>query len=139
MKFIIKLLTCLVATVAAEKVQLRLRNQNDDYLSVHWVNPDTQETAIITKLLKPWASSSITTFLSHNFQLRQEVNPDTGQCGNDDDKECKTFNFQITEYNEQGEQSEVCRDILCVSVASVASMLLFQTVKKALKHRTFSS
>ena len=129
----------MAVTADNRKVVLKFQNDSHDYLSVHWVNPDTQETAIITKLLKPWASSSITTFLSHNFQLRQEVNPDTGQCGNDDDKECKTFNFQITEYNEQGEQSEVCRDILCVSVASVASMLLFQTVKKALKHRTFSS
>lgn len=101
MKFIIKLLTCLVATVAAEQVELQLRNQSDDYLSVHWVNPDTQETAVITKLLKPWSSSSVTTYLSHNFQLRQEVNPDTGQCGNDNDKECKTFNFQITEYDKQ--------------------------------------
>ena len=105
MKFLIGLLACLAATVAAAqtKVDLRFRNESDDYISIHWVDPRTQATSLIKGDIKPHTVFTLNSYLAHRFEVWQEHDPDTGLCGGTDDKECKINYFQVTESPEQGE------------------------------------
>lgn len=92
-----------LVTVAASqtKVDLQFRNDSDDYLSVHWINPDTKATSPIKTDIKPRSAFNINSFLTHRFEIWQEQNPETGLCGSGDDEECKIAYFQATESPEQ--------------------------------------
>uniref|UniRef100_A0A7S4AD37 Fe2OG dioxygenase domain-containing protein n=2 Tax=Pseudo-nitzschia australis TaxID=44445 RepID=A0A7S4AD37_9STRA len=87
-----------LATVAASQfgVELWFENHSDDYLSLHWINPNTEATVPIKTGILPRSAFSANSFLAHQFEVRQEVNPETGLCGNRDE-ECKIAYFQVTE------------------------------------------
>ena len=90
------------ATAAASDVNLQFDNRSDDYLSLHWINPNTKATAPIKTDILPRSAFGANSFLAHKFEVRQEVNPETGLCGNGDE-ECKIAYFQVTESPEQCE------------------------------------
>ena len=93
-----------LATVAASQldVELWFENHSDDYLSLHWVNPNTKATVPIKNDILPRSAFDANSFLGHIFEIRQEVNPKTGLCGNGDE-ECKIAYFQVTESPDQRE------------------------------------
>ncbi|VEU36892.1 unnamed protein product [Pseudo-nitzschia multistriata] len=86
-----------LGSVVATKVKLSFRNQSDDYLSFHWIHPKTGETSPIKTDAIPHSAFSLNSFLSHKFEVRQEIDPETGDCGSGDDEECKIAHFQVTE------------------------------------------
>jgi len=97
------LLACLAATVAAVQTQvdLQFRNESDDYISIHWVDPRTQATSLIKGNIKPHTAFTLNSYLAHRFEAWQERDPATGLCGVADDEECKISTFQVTESPEQ--------------------------------------
>ena len=92
-----------LGSVVATKVKLSFRNQSDDYLSFHWIHPKTGETSPIKTDAIPHSAFSLNSFLSHKFEVRQEIDPETGDCGSGDDEECKIAHFQVTEAPVQSE------------------------------------
>ena len=108
-KFIVGLLVCLWVAVTADnrKVVLKFQNDSHDYLSVHWVNPTTQATSLIKGDIEPRSMFTLNSYLSHTFEVRQQVNTKTGLCGSGDEDECdKKGHFQVTQYPEQGEPND---------------------------------
>jgi len=101
MKFVIGFLLSLVATAAAggSKVNLSISNKSNDYLSIHWVDPRSGDTALIKNDIRPKVEFTITSYQGHKFQVWQEKNPDTGLCGSGkkDDKCDKIGTFEVTE------------------------------------------
>mmetsp|Transcript_24485 Transcript_24485/g.50515 ORF Transcript_24485/g.50515 Transcript_24485/m.50515 type:complete len:477 (+) Transcript_24485:91-1521(+) len=85
-----------VAAFAAADVNLQFDNRSEDYLSLHWINPNTKATVPIKTDILPRSKFGANSFLAHQFEVRQEVNPETGLCGNRDE-ECKIAYFQVTE------------------------------------------
>jgi len=91
-----------MAAAAEPTVTLSFRNESDDYLSVHWVNPTTQDTVLIKGDVLPRSTFNLNSSQSHRFQVWQELNPETGLCGSGDEEECsQTGDFQVTEPTKQ--------------------------------------
>lgn len=89
-----------------QEVTLRFRNDSNEWIAIHWVNPNTSETAIITNNIKPNITFTLNSFLNHKFQVWQLPDPDSGECrtsggGGDNDQTCKIDHFQVTDYPEQ--------------------------------------
>lgn len=84
-----------------QEVTLKLRNDSNEWIAIHWVDPRTAETAIISDNIKPNITLSLNSYLSHKFQVWQLPNPDSGVCGDENDQTCKIDNFQVTDYPEQ--------------------------------------
>lgn len=98
------LLVFLAATVVvnAGKVTIRLRNESDDYLSAHWVHPESHKTTLIKDDINPRTEFKLNSFLGHAFEIWQQRDPVTGLCGNGEDKKCdKIGHFQVTEEPEE--------------------------------------
>lgn len=105
MKFIIGLVAGVLAMAAGanQKVVLHLRNESDDHLSIHWVNPRTQDTAVIKNHIEPRQVFTLNSYVTHRFEVWQELDPRTGLCGSGDEGKCDKVNsFQVTEEGEQG-------------------------------------
>lgn len=100
MKFIIGWIALLSAVAAASnhQVVLKFRNLSDDYFSIHWVDPRTEDTALIKGDIVPRSEFTLNSYMLHQFQLWQELNPGTGLCGSGDEEACdKIGHFQVTE------------------------------------------
>jgi len=93
----------MAAAVAANpKVTLSFRNESDDYLSIHWVDPRTQKATLIKGNILPRSTFTLNSSQSHRFEVWQELNPETGLCGSGDDEKCsQTGDFQVTEPTKQ--------------------------------------
>jgi hypothetical protein len=116
MKFIIGWIALLSAVAAASnhQVVLKFRNLSDDYFSSHWVDPRTEDTALIKGDIVPRSEFTLNSYMLHQFQLWQELNPGTGLCGSGDEEACdKIGHFQVTEPDVQGKPSEASRVELC--------------------------
>lgn len=87
----------------SEGVTLRLRNESDNYLSIHWIDPRSQDTFPIKTDVFPRSPFTLNSFLTHRFEVREEPDPETGHCGDHKDDACKIGTFQVTESIEQGE------------------------------------
>lgn len=114
MKFWIAHLLNLAVTVVGvnQEVTLRLRNESDEYISIHWVDPRTQATALIKGDIKPDLAFTFNSYLTHRFEVWQLPDPDTGLCGGEekaDEQSCKINYFQVTEFPEQGKDA-VCKE-----------------------------
>mmetsp|Transcript_22321 Transcript_22321/g.53086 ORF Transcript_22321/g.53086 Transcript_22321/m.53086 type:complete len:483 (+) Transcript_22321:160-1608(+) len=90
------------AVVNAQQVVLKFRNESDDYLSSHWVHPQTGKTTLIKGDIEPRSLFTLNSHLGHEFEIWQEPDPVTGFCGSGEDKECdKIGHFTVTEEPEQ--------------------------------------
>jgi len=91
-----------MAVVDAGKVQLKMRNESDDYLSVHWINQKTGARSLIKGDAKPRTEFILESYLGHDFEVRQERDPVTGLCGSGAEEKCdKISHFTVTEEHEQ--------------------------------------
>jgi len=132
MKFIVGLVVCLWVTVTADnqKVVLKFQNDSNDYLSVHWVNPTTQATSLIKGDIEPRSMFTLHSYLSHTFEVRQQVDTKTGLCGSGDEDECdKKGYFQVTQYPEQG---FVIKKDVQIEVVKVSKISQFSDAKNTL-------
>mmetsp|Transcript_44954 Transcript_44954/g.50400 ORF Transcript_44954/g.50400 Transcript_44954/m.50400 type:complete len:475 (-) Transcript_44954:145-1569(-) len=108
MKFwIAYLLNLAVAVVGVlnQEVTLLFRNESDEYISIHWVNPKTQATALIKGDIKPNLTFTFNSYLTHQFEVWQLPDPDSGLCGGEEKvngQSCKINYFQVTESPDQG-------------------------------------
>lgn len=104
MNYFTTLLVFLAAMAVADagQVLLKFRNDSDDYLSAHWINPATSATLLIKGDVQPRKAFTLNTYLGHEFEMRQERNPATGLCGSGAEEECdKVSHFVVTEPVEQ--------------------------------------
>lgn len=116
MKFIIGWIALLSTVAAASNggVVLQFRNLSDDYLSMHWIDSRTGETALLKSNIVPRSEFSINSHMMHRFEVWQELDPSTGLCGSGDEEACdKIGHFQVTEPDQQGEPNEASRVELC--------------------------
>jgi len=107
MKFWIAYFFNLIVIVVGvnQEVTLRFRNESDEYISIHWVDPRTQATALIKGDIEPGLTFNFNSYLTHSFEVWQLPNPDSGLCGGEekaDEQSCKINYFQVTEAPEQG-------------------------------------
>jgi len=104
MKFIIGWIALLSTVAAASNggVVLQFRNLSDDYLSMHWIDSRTGETALLKSNIVPRSEFSINSHMMHRFEVWQELDPSTGLCGSGDEEACdKIGHFQVTEPDQQ--------------------------------------
>lgn len=104
MKSFVGFIAFLAATVAAanSETKLMFRNESDDYLSIHWVNPQTGAKSLIKGDIMPQTMFTLNSFVSHKFEVWQELNPDTGLCGSGGAEKCdKVGNLRATQPIEQ--------------------------------------
>jgi len=96
------LLAAAMAVVDARNVVLKMRNDSNDYLSVHWINPKTHDTTLIKGDVNPRTTFTLNSFIGHEFEIRQELHPATGLCGSGAEENCdKVGHFAVTEAIEQ--------------------------------------
>jgi len=120
MKFFIGLIACLsaMASGANEKAVIRLRNESDDYLSIHWVNPRTQDTAVIKSIVEPREAFQLNSYVTHHIQIWQELDPRTGLCGSGDEGKCdEVSSLQVTE----SEQAFIIREGVQIETEKILS------------------
>eukprot|EP00529_Nitzschia_sp_RCC80_P018376 CAMPEP_0113504270 /NCGR_PEP_ID=MMETSP0014_2-20120614/34624_1 /TAXON_ID=2857 /ORGANISM="Nitzschia sp." /LENGTH=498 /DNA_ID=CAMNT_0000399365 /DNA_START=277 /DNA_END=1769 /DNA_ORIENTATION=+ /assembly_acc=CAM_ASM_000159 len=88
-----------VPITASEDVIVKLRNDSGEFISVHWVHPQTKEPTLLSQI-PPNQTSTLNSFYNHQFQIHQEPDKETGLCGADSEKkeengECKINYFNV--------------------------------------------
>jgi len=109
MTYLVKLLVVALFGIVGStnvKVVLRFKNDSDDYLSFHWVDPRSGGTSLIKGDVQPDQVFTLNSWLTHKFEVRQELDPETGLCGSET-KDCDAIGtFQVTEQPEQCKSGE---------------------------------
>jgi len=101
------LLHLAVAVVGVnQEVTLRFVNESGTYISIYWINPNTQAISLIKGDIEPDLIFSFNSYLSHRFEVWELPDPVTGICDGEkektDDQYCNIDYFQATEGPEQG-------------------------------------
>jgi hypothetical protein len=108
---LLSITTCSVSAAAAVAIKVILKIQNDsgEYVAIHWVNPSTQQTSLMSNI-EPNRTFIINSYKTHQFQIWQLPNTESGLCGGSssgsstetaavpiEDQACKVNYFQVTE------------------------------------------
>ncbi len=107
MNFIVGLLlSLLVACVIAQKAQpttLKFENKSLDWLSIHWIDPRNGQPSLIKSGIAPNSKFNLNSYVGHHLEIWQELDPNTGLCG-DGDGECdKTVHLVVMKEPEECE------------------------------------
>ena len=109
MRFIIGWIVSLLVAVTlvaagTPNSDIYFENKDKTFVSVHWINQQTKETFLIKGNIKPGLKFSLKSYLGHHFEIRQELDPDTGLCGGGADEKCDNIGyFEVTKQPSQGE------------------------------------
>lgn len=116
-------------------VKVKLRNDSGDMVAVHWVHPQTKEPTLMNHV-QPNKTYTLNSFLSHEFQVWQVPNEESGLCNGGDNEaaaaaaitnngECKINYFAVTQRPGQRE----C--FWCCGSCSFLACLLFASGRHA--------
>lgn len=97
------LVSLLVANANANTPRsvLKFRNDSDDWLSIHWVHPRTGTVTLLKNEISPHFEFTLNSFVGHNFEIWQELDPSTGLCGSGDGKCNKIGYISVKEEPEE--------------------------------------
>ena len=81
---------------------IRLLNESGLKVEVHWINPTTQETVLMsTPVVYDGATFPLNSFVGHSFQVREVPSDKTGVCSSED-QTCHAATFTVSENDDQG-------------------------------------
>ena len=103
--FLLHLAVAVVGVI--QEVTLRFVNESGTYISIYWINPNTQAISLIKGDIEPDLIFNFNSYLTHRFEVWELPDPVTGICDGEkektDDQYCNIDYFQATEGPEQGE------------------------------------
>lgn len=81
---------------------IRMFNEAGVKVEIYWINPQTREGSLMSAPhVYDGAQFPLNSFVGHEFEVREVVNAQTGECASAD-KVCHSSNFIVTENDNQG-------------------------------------
>lgn len=99
----VSLLVTLAAGESAAST-LKFKNESNDWLSVHWIDPRNGNPTLIKNSISPKAKFNLNSYVGHHFEVWQELDPETGMCGSADGTCDKIGYVTVMKSPEEGER-----------------------------------